>query len=78
MKWLLVAVLTSLTIFSALTQSHLLHGSPVNSLCADLIHPANYSCTEHSVQISSFIITLSYNQDFIESVVEKSQLYLVL
>nr|AAD25569.1 putative lysosomal acid lipase [Arabidopsis thaliana] len=50
MKWLLVAVLTSLTIFSALTQSHLLHGSPVNSLCADLIHPANYSCTEHSIQ----------------------------
>jgi len=50
MKWLLVAVLTAFTIFSALTQSHLLHGSPVNSLCADLIHPANYSCTEHTVK----------------------------
>ncbi|CAF2157850.1 BnaA07g03890D [Brassica napus] len=50
MKWLLVAVLTAFTISSAVTQSHILLGSPVNSLCADLIHPAGYSCTEHTIQ----------------------------
>ncbi|EFH60142.1 hypothetical protein ARALYDRAFT_899733 [Arabidopsis lyrata subsp. lyrata] len=50
----LVAVLTTFTIFYGETQSHLLHGSPVNSLCADLIDPANYTCTEHNVNINGY------------------------
>ncbi|KFK39999.1 hypothetical protein AALP_AA3G316900 [Arabis alpina] len=46
MKWVLLAVV----IFSAGVQSHLLRGSPVNSLCDELINPSGYSCIEHTIE----------------------------
>ncbi|VVA99217.1 unnamed protein product [Arabis nemorensis] len=50
MKWSLLAVVITHTIFSTGVHSHILRGSPVNSLCDELIHPAGYSCTEHTIQ----------------------------
>ncbi|CAN8257933.1 unnamed protein product [Cochlearia groenlandica] len=58
-KLLLAAVLTSLTIFSAATKPHLHRESAGNSLCADLILPAGYSCTEHTIQTrDGYILSL--------------------